>query len=294
MKLAIDSYCYHRYFGEAYPGIQPAATQTMTVWNFLRRAKRLGVEGVSLESCFLPAEDADFLGRLRDALDDYGFERVWAWGHPDGLCSGTDRAAAKDLVRHIAIARRLGAKVMRIVGGSRRTRPDRWSVHKRRLTRLLSGAVRAAEEHGVVLAIENHIDLLADEMVDLITTIDSPWLGICLDTANNLRLFEDPLAVACVLAPWARATHVKDVTARRGDPKEFSFWPSVPLGEGLVDIPGVVAALRDAGYVGLLAIEVDFLHPDYGEEDQAVAKSVNYLQGVLRRGKASRTRSRDR
>src|SRR5713226_6121538 len=52
MKLAIDSYCYHRYFGEVYPGLQHTPKRTMTVWDFLRRAKQLGVAGVSLESCF--------------------------------------------------------------------------------------------------------------------------------------------------------------------------------------------------------------------------------------------------
>jgi sugar phosphate isomerase/epimerase len=281
MKLAIDSYCYHRYFGEVYPGLQTAPGRSMSVWDFLRRAQQLGVQGVSLESCFLPADDDAFLRRLRDTLDEKGLERVWAWGHPDGLHSGTDRAAAKDLVRHLGVARRLGATVMRVAVGSRRSRPDRWAVHKRQLTKTLAPALRAAEDHGVVLAVENHIDLLAEELIDLLTTLDSRWLGACLDTANNLRLFEDPLKVAAALAPWARATHVKDVRAWRGDPKEFSFWPSVPLGEGLIDVPAVVGILRKANYRGLLAIEVDFLHPDYGDEDRAVAKSVKYLRGVV-------------
>ncbi len=280
MKLGIDSYCYHRYFGEVYAGLQSAPARRMTVWDFLRRAGQLGVDGVSLEGCFLPLEEPGFLDRLKDALDEKGLERVWAWGHPDGLSSGTDRAAARDLVRNLDHARRIGARVMRIVGGNRRTRPERWSLHKARLVRLLADPVRAAEEHGVVLALENHIDLLADEMVDLMTTFDSPWLGVCLDTGNNLRLFEDPVTVARALAPWARATHVKDIGVRRGDPKEFAFWPSVPLGEGLVDIAAVVELLRTARYRGLLAIEVDFLHPDYGEEDRAVARSVKYLRSL--------------
>jgi sugar phosphate isomerase/epimerase len=281
MKLAIDSYCYHRYFGEVYPAIQTAPQRTMTVWDFLGRAQELGVSGVSLEACFLPLEDAGFLDRLRAALDEKKLDRVWAWGHPDGLCSGSDRSAARDLVRNLDYAERIGAKVMRIVGGSRRTRPERWPVHKRRLSRILAKPVKAAEDRGIVLAIENHIDLLAEQMVDLLTTINSPALGVCLDTANNLRLFEDPVVVARALAPWARATHVKDLGTLRGDPKEFSFWPSVPLGKGLVDIPAVLNLLRQANYQGLLAIEVDFLHPDYGDEDQTVAASVDYLRSLV-------------
>jgi sugar phosphate isomerase/epimerase len=118
-------------------------------------------------------------------------------------------------------------------------------------------------------------------MVDLITSLDSPWLGVCLDTGNNLRLHEDPLVVAEKLAPFTRATHVKDIWVRAGDPKDFAFWPSVPLGQGLVDIRRVLALLKKARYQGLLAVEVDFLHPDYGEEDRAVAASVKYLKSLL-------------
>jgi sugar phosphate isomerase/epimerase len=282
MKIAIDSYCYHRYFGEFYPGLQPPANRRMTIWDFLERARQLGVAGVSLESCFMPSFADDFLGGLRDALDTGGFERVWAWGHPNGLCSGTDREAARDLTVHLGHARKIGANVMRIVGGSRRTRPATFGLHKRRLGGMLKKLLPAAEDHGIVMAIENHIDLTADEMVDLITSLDSPWLGVCLDTGNNLRLHEDPLVVAKKLAPFARATHMKDLWVRRGDPKDFAFWPSVPLGRGLVDIAAVVGILRKARYKGLLAIEVDFLHPDFGDEDKAVMASVKYLNGILK------------
>ena len=285
MKLGIDSYCYHRYFGEIYPGLQTRpAGRRMTVDDFLARAKRYGVDGVSLESCFFPSFAPDALQRLRERLDEYGFERVWAWGHPNGLGSGTDRKAEWDLVAHIAYARAVGAGTMRIVGGSRRTRPDSWTRHFRQLRAALRRVVPAAEDAGVTLAIENHMDLTGDEMVEVIESIGSPNLGVTLDTGNNLRLFEDPVEVFRKLAPYTRATHIKDIAAWRGDPKEFSFWPSVPLGDGIVDLRAAVRFLKKAKYRGLLCVEVDFLHPDHGEEDRAVRKSLVYLRKIVPKG----------
>jgi sugar phosphate isomerase/epimerase len=279
MLLGIDSYCYHRYFGDCYPW-QPPADQSWTVWDFLDRAHQLGVAGVSLEACYLPT-DAAFLGRLRDRLDALGLHRVWAWGHPRGLCSGTNAEAAADLRKHLDVARALGADVMRIVGGSRHTRPASWTEHRDRLVAMLRPLAEAAAENGVTLALENHTDLATDELLEILAAVNLPALGVCLDTGNQLRVFEDPLASAERLAPFTRATHVKDVGVLPGNPREFQFWPSVPLGRGLVDPARVVAILRGAGYRGLLAIEIDFLHPEYGEEDTAVAQSVATLRGLL-------------
>ena len=238
MKIGIDSYTYHRYFGEWYAGLQEDPVQRMSVVDFLDVAKAHGVDGVSLDVCSLPTYDAA-IDALRDALAARRLTPVWAWGHPSGLQSGkAPPEVAQNLVRHLGIARRVGARVMRICGGGRRTRPERWDEHKQGLVAQLRPLVDAAEAHGVVMAIENHIDLLADEMVELVETIASPWLGVCFNTANNLRMLEDPVVVARKLAPYARATHVKDVIAQKGDPKTFAFWPSVPLGRGLVDLPG--------------------------------------------------------
>ena len=283
MKIGIDSYTYHRYFGEWYAGLQEDPMQRMSVEDFLDIAKAHGVDGVSLECCFLPDDDAA-IDALREALAARRLTPVWAWGHPSGLQSGkAPPEVAQNLVRHLGIARRVGASVMRICGGGRRTRPERWDEHKQGLVAQLRPLVDAAEAHGVVMAIENHIDLLADEMVELIETIASPWLGVCFDTANNLRMLEDPVVVARKLAPYARATHVKDVIAQKGDPKTFAFWPSVPLGRGLVDLPEILACLANEKYDGLLALEIDYLAPAFAAEgeDAAVSSSLAYLRSQV-------------
>ena len=283
MKLAIDSYCYHRWFGEIYPNLETDPGARMTTDDFFARAKAYRVEGVSLESCFFPAIDERVVSDLRERCDALGLERVWAWGHPHGLRSGSDPAAAADLIRHLGVAASLGAKVMRICCGGRRTRPPSWTAHRQALLPMLRRIVAAAETNGVVVAIENHIDLTADELVEIVTTIDSPWLGVCLDTGNNLRMLEDPMVAAQKLAPFARATHIKDLAARSGDPKEFSFWPSVPLGTGLIDIPTILGYLRDARYDGLLALEIDYLHPRYPDTEAAIRDSLDYLRALLQR-----------
>jgi len=281
MQLAIDSYCYHRFFGEWYDGLQTDPGRRMDVWGFLDCAQALQVQGVSLESCFVDFDAPGVLQRLRKELDARQLQRVWAWGHPNGLRSGTDAAAADDLRRHIAIAAELGAAVMRICAGGRRTRIADWPTHKAGLIALLEPLLPVAEQHGVVMAIENHIDLYADELLDLLQTIHSPWLGVCLDTANNLRMFEHPLEVTKKLAPWVRATHIKDVTTRRGDPRTFGFWPSVPVGQGLVEVPQILDVLRAHHYTGLLAVEIDYLDPAYPDEEQALAQSLDYLRTLL-------------
>jgi sugar phosphate isomerase/epimerase len=281
MIPAIDSFCYHRFFGQPYPGREADPGVRLSTPNFLKKAKAMGAAGVSLETCFFDDFSDLAMDELRQALDDLAMQRVWAWGHPKGLKSGTDQAALEDLISHIRIARRLGASVMRICAGGRGTRPDSWTQHKANLLPMLQKAADAAARDGVVLAIENHLDLYADELVDLLDTLASSQIGACFDTANNLRMFEDPIVVARKLSPYARATHIKDVVAVRGDPRTLWFWPSVPAGKGLIDLDAILALLQSEGYAGLLALEIDYLHPDHGEEDSAVQSGMEFLKGWI-------------
>ena len=48
MKIGIDSYCYHRFFGEVYPQQKKPAKDVTLEW-FLKRAHELKVDGVAIE-----------------------------------------------------------------------------------------------------------------------------------------------------------------------------------------------------------------------------------------------------
>ncbi|MHB8065966.1 MAG: sugar phosphate isomerase/epimerase family protein, partial [Ruminiclostridium sp.] len=183
MKIGIDSYCYHRFFGEVYPD-QKSPTKNMTMQDFLRRAKELCVDGVSLESCFFPSYDEGWLRELKAQLDEYNFDRVYAWGHPDGLERGQNWEAYKDMVDSIPRAKAIGADVMRVVGSSLMFRHEPHGQQIEALIKMFKEAVKVAEFSGVKLAVENHIDFTADEILKLLEGVNSKNFGLNFDTGN--------------------------------------------------------------------------------------------------------------
>ncbi len=283
MKVGIDSYCFHRYFGEVYPHqTAPAESEMMTMADFLFFAKELDVDGVSLESCFFPSFEKEWFIDLKAQLDEYGFDRVYAWGHPDGLEAGKNREAFDDMIAQIPNAQLIGADVMRVVASSLMFRFEPHGPQIDTLVDWFKEAVIVAEEYGVKLAFENHIDYTADECVEILDRVDSPYLGLNLDTGNFLRLLDDPVDGARKLADRVYATHIKDLKPVKGlNVREWYFFSSTPVGDGLVDNQKLAQILKDANYQGFLAVETDSLHPDYeNQEYTAVTQSVKALKEI--------------
>jgi len=287
LKVGIDSYCYHRYFGEIYD-IQPKTDTKWTYEKFISRARELDVDGVNLETCFLPSIEDDYILRLKKLLDDYKMERVLAWGHPDGLEAGRSKKAIDDLKRYFKPAKTIGTNILRIVGSSLMFRDQPHEPQLKKLAKILRETAEEAESYDIILAYENHIDYTSDEIVGLIEKVGSENLRVNLDTGNALRMFEDPVEASKKLARYTVATHVKDISpikynkfySARGTPKDWFFWASVPVGDGIVDIPAIAQILKDSGYKGVLAVEIDCLKEGYDDEDKAVEKSVKYLRSL--------------
>jgi hypothetical protein len=80
MRVGIDSYCYHHYFGEIYSGLETDPGRRFSRENFLEKSHAFGVAGVSPELCFFPAPDARLATDIRSSLDSFGLDRIWAWG----------------------------------------------------------------------------------------------------------------------------------------------------------------------------------------------------------------------
>ncbi len=281
MKIGIDSYCYHRFFGEVYDDQRNPGTR-MKLADFLARARKLGVDGVSLESCFIPQFDAAYLSEIKGMLDEYKLDRVFAWGHPDGLEGGRNEKAFEEMLKSISYAKAIGADVMRVVGASLMFRNEPHGPMLEKLTKMFIEAAKEAAKQGVKLADENHIDFNSAEMLQLIKAVDSPNFCINFDTGNFMRVQDDPVEGMGKLAPYTFATHVKDLKPMKGvSVNNWHFLACTPVGDGFVDNLALARLLKKADYRGFLAVEIDFLHPDYRDnEDVAVAKSIKELKRI--------------
>jgi sugar phosphate isomerase/epimerase len=282
MKVGIDSYCYHRFFGEVYPD-QKKPAKKMTMQDFLVRAKELKVDGVSLESCFFPPKvDRTWFKDLKAQLDDYKFDRVYAWGHPDGLERGQNWTAYEEMVAGIPKAKAIGADVMRVVGSSLMFRHEPHGPQVKALVKMFKKAAVVAKDHGVKLAVENHIDFTSDEILQMMELVDSEYFGLNFDTGNFLRLLDDPIRGMEKLAPYVLATHVKDLMPdKSARPTDWHFFAGVPVGMGLIDNQTLAQLLHKAHFKGFLAVEIDHPHKDWTErEDEAVALSIKELKRI--------------
>ena len=59
------------------------------------------------------------------------------------------------------------------------------------------------------LGIENHKDWLVDQQVALMKQYSSEYLGVCLDTGNNMAVLDDPMETVEKLAPYTFNVHSK-------------------------------------------------------------------------------------
>ncbi|TFG72607.1 MAG: sugar phosphate isomerase/epimerase, partial [Flavobacteriales bacterium] len=97
-------------------------------------------------------------------------------------------------------------------------------------------------KHQMKLAVENHKDWRIYEFLEILKGIDSEWIGVTLDTGNNLSLLEDPMEVVEALAPYAHTVHLKDMAVEEYE--DGFLMSEVNLGDGYLDIDGMISVIR--------------------------------------------------
>ncbi len=160
-----------------------------------------------------------------------------------------DQGDVERFEAEIRTAKRVGAEVVRTVMLSGRRYETFGSIAEFRRfaetsTRSLKAAADVVARHGVRLAVENHKDWRADELLRILNQVGNDHVGVCLDTGNSIALLEDPMEVVEALAPRAFTTHFKDMALE--EYKDGFLLSEVPLGTGVLDLPRVVRLVRAA------------------------------------------------
>lgn len=185
------------------------------------------------------------------------------------------------LHRYLALAEQLDARVIRIALDA-----EDAATGVDELARRIAAVLPEARAAGVQLAVENHFHFPSPRLKQIITTVDDPTLGVCLDVANSICAGEWPQETIDLLAPFAINLHLKDYEIVP-DPYGVGFRIlGTPLGQGVLDIPAVFAALKPHGRDVNVILE-HWLPPAESEDEtlrredawitQSVACGRNYV-----------------
>lgn len=108
---------------------------------------------------------------------------------------------------------------------------------------------------------------------DAIKSLDSR-IGFCIDVGNSMRAHTDPAAAIRQYAARLYDVHLKDSQAIPGAEKDIP----VEVGRGRMDIPGILRALLEIKYTGVVAFEYE---KPTGNPVTGLAESVGYVRGLL-------------
>ena len=268
MRLGISSYtCFWAIGGPAHRPDRP-----MDALGLLQRAVDLGVRVVQVaDNLPLDRLSPDDLDAFAERADELDLE----------VEVGTRGIAGGNLDLYLRLAERLDSKILRVVVDTPQHQPDEHEI-----VQTIQGLVPELERTGVYLAIENHDRLKVETLARIVARAGSTSVGICLDTVNSLGAAQGPEVVAEVLGPWAVNLHVKDFSIRRVQHTMGLIVEGCPVGQGQLDVPGLLARLREMGRDPNAIIEM-WMSPEetvtatVAKEAVWTAESIDYLRQFI-------------
>lgn len=221
---------------------------------------------------YLP-EDPD---ALRAALDGRGLSAVGSFVFDDFHDPSRAHAIAEVTRRACRAIAAAGGDVLVVIdrpgferaasagrsGAARRLDGAAWTA----MIGVIRRAMAIAEDHGLRPAFHPHAGSFVEFEDEIERLLDDTDVALCLDVghAAYAGIAADRAVVA--YGPRLAHVHLKDVRADvlgRVRSERLDFWSAIaagvfcPLGDGVVDLPAVLGALRGLRYRGYATIEQD-------------------------------------
>ncbi len=271
-RFAVSSYSYWHFAPQKYP-----------IENVIEDAYKLGFDGVEILHRGMESETAAYMNKLKRMAFEHGLDLVMLSIHQDFV--SPDAAERKKHIDHtvhcIDLAAQMGIPAIRLNSGRWKTiqsfddlmkvkgnEPPLAGYKNEDAIKWCIDSIReclpAAEKAGVVLALENHWGLTTsvDTLLQIWRAVDSPWLGINLDTGN---FPDDPYEGLAKVAP--HATIVQAKTYYGG-----GVWYTLDL-----DYKRIAGIFRKAGFWGYISLEMEGKEP----ATTAVPKSIEALRAAF-------------
>jgi inosose dehydratase len=203
-------------------------------------------------------------GHLRDA----GLELVSVYSganfiYPDILPDELDR-----IRRSAELAARFGASRL-VVGGGARRATGTIDDDYHRLADALDQVADIADSRGLTASYHPHLSTIVESPEELDRLLPNTRIGFCPDVAHLAAGGGDPAAIIRAYGDRIDHVHLKDLSRA-----STTFQP---LGAGDLDLPGIIAALRETGYDSWLMVELDEYDGDPKDAAQASREALRRL-----------------
>jgi sugar phosphate isomerase/epimerase len=268
---------------------------TMTLFEWIEIAATLEVDGVEFYSGFL--EDSEvFLKDAKASLEKHRLQMPMLCCSPDFTQTDPD-LLQKEIdreTRMIKITAYFGGRFCRVLSGQRRPElPTEAGISQ--VVRVIKSLLPVAEQHGVILTMENHYKdnywqypefaQKMDIFTAIISQIDSPWFGVNYDPSNTLLAGEDPLELLERVKQRVASMHASDRYLKTGTLEDLRREENSAgyaarlshgvIGRGLNDYDRICSTLNSVRFNSWISIE-DGMN---GMED--LRESVRFLKAKI-------------
>ena len=281
----------------------------LTVEEFIDTAKRFGYDGVELDLKRPHGSPIDLDEKrcleIRDYAEQQGLEICGAAAN-NNFASIVPEQIENELLmvrEQIRVTKQLGARVLRVFAAWRGVVmkngvatyeiPEKYHSYygaldyelRQSIVNCLKECAKWAEDAGVVLALQNHYPIIEDyqDMLDIVSWVDSPFVQCCLDAPccgwTKERQSDEYLEKAVRdVGKKQMISHANAEFIEHGDGtiEMISFDPHIqPV---LTNYPAFIRALKKEGYEGY--INYEFCHMPF--RDGRVRGYKDYIEDQIR------------
>ena len=238
LKISLNAYSFNK----------PLSDGKMSLDDLLEFCALHKIDGVDLTGYYFPGypkvPSDEYLFNLKRKAFRLGVDISGSgvrndFSNPDQNSRNADIVLIKNW---IVAAGKIGAPVLRIFTGNIKTDGHpREEVLEWMLKDILE-CVEFGKNHGVIVAIQNHNDFLqtADQTIEIIEKVNSPWFGLILDI-GSFRI-GNPYAEIEKTIQYAVNWQIKELVYENGKETKVNLQKLLPL-------------IKSSGYQGYLPIE---------------------------------------